>query len=192
MKKYILIATAFIAFSAFVAVVSTWKNDPAHSQVFFTVTHLGISNVSGTFADGEVTIQSSKPDFSDAVFEATAKVASIDTRVDARNNHLKSPDFFDAEKYPLITFKSNKLENVGENKYKVTGDLTIRDITKSVTFDLTFRGTVENPMSKTQTAGFHLSGSVKRSDFQIGPSFPELVISDVVKIEADGEFTQSK
>jgi polyisoprenoid-binding protein YceI len=189
MKKVFLIAAAFVAFTAFTN-IGTWTSDDAHSQLGFTVTHLGISDVSGTFNDFDVTVQSSKPDFSDASFELTAKVASINTRIEARDNHLKSADFFDAEKYPAISFKSTSIKNAGKNKFKLSGNLTMHGITKPVTMDLVYRGTVENPMSKKKTAGFQLTGTVKRSDFEVGGKFPAAMISDEVRIKADGEFIQ--
>lgn len=192
MKKLTIVISAFLLLllTAFTTLSGVWKNDGPHSQLGFTVTHLGIADVSGTFNDFDVTIASSKPDFSDAVFELTAKVASIDTRVEARDNHLRSADFFDAEKYPTITFKSTSLQKVGKDRYKLTGDLTMHGITKQVTMDLLYRGTVENAMSKKQTAGFQLTGLLKRSDFGIGPNFPPPMISDEVRIKADGEFLQ--
>ena len=189
MKKLVIILSAFIVLSAF-AVTTPWTNDDPHSQLGFTVTHFGISDVSGTFNDIDVTVKASKADFSDAQFELTAKTASIDTRVEARNNHLKSADFFDAAKYPTLTFKSNSIAKVADNKYKLTGDLSLHGITKPVTMDVLYKGTVENPMSKKQTAGFQITGTIKRSDFNIGGGFPEAVISDVVHIKADGEFVQ--
>lgn len=189
MKKVFFIAAAFTAITAFTT-LATWTNDDAHSQLGFTVTHLGISDVSGTFNDFDVTIQSSKPDFSDASVELTAKVASIDTRVGARDNHLKSADFFDAEKFPAITFKSTSLKNAGKNKFRLSGNLTMHGVTKPVTMELLFRGITENPMSKKKTAGFQLTGTIKRSDFEIGGKFPAPMISDEVRIKADGEFIQ--
>jgi polyisoprenoid-binding protein YceI len=191
MKKFLFIATAFVAFTAFTTIANKWTNDDPHSQLGFTVTHLGISEISGTFNDFDVDVSSSKPDFSDARFELTAKTASIDTRVEARNNHLKSADFFDVEKYSTLTFTSNSIKKTGTNKYKLTGDLTMHGITKSVTMDLVYNGTVENPMSKKQTAGFQITGKIKRSDFGIGEKFPSAVISDEVRIKADGEFIQA-
>jgi len=135
-------------------------------------------------------VQSAKPDFSDAAFTLSAKTASIDTRVEMRDNHLKSADFFDAAKYPEITFKSTGIKNVGKNKYKLSGDLTLKGITKPVVLDLLYRGIIENPMSKKPTAGFQLSGTIKRSDFALGNGFPAPMISDEVIIKADGEFAQ--
>jgi polyisoprenoid-binding protein YceI len=192
MKKLTFILIAFVSLTAFTTALTTWVNDDAHSQLGFTVTHLGISDVSGTFNDFDVTVQSAKPDFSDATFELTAKTASIDTRVEARNNHLKSPDFFDVAKHPELTFKSTSLKKAGKDKYAITGDLTLHGITKPVTLDLTFRGVTQNPMSKATTAGFQLQGLIKRSDFNVGSGFPASIVSDEVSIKADGEFTQKK
>jgi Uncharacterized conserved protein len=191
MKKLMIILSAFFVLTAFTTVVSTWQNDDPHSQLGFTVTHLGIADVSGTFNDFDVAVKSSKPDFSDASIELTAKTASIDTRVEARNNHLKSADFFDAEKYPTLTFKSTSLKKSGKNQYKLTGDLSLHGVTKPVTMNLLYKGTVENPMSKKPTAGFQVTGTIKRSDFNVGPGFPAPMISDEVRIKADGEFIQN-
>jgi polyisoprenoid-binding protein YceI len=192
MKKIALILAAIVTLTAFTTVLPTWQNDDPHSQLGFTVSHLGINDVSGTFNDFDVTLQSSKPDFSDAVIELSARTASIDTRVEARNNHLKSADFFDVEKYPTMNFKSTAVKPAGKNKYKLTGDLTLHGITKPVTMDLLYKGTVENPMSKKQTAGFQVTGTINRSDFNVGPKFPAPMISNEVKIKADGEFIQNE
>jgi len=190
MKKLTIIFSAFLLLTAFTTFNNIWKNDDPHSQLGFTVTHLGIADVSGTFNDFDVTVTSSKPDFSDAVFELTAKIASIDTRVEARNNHLKSADFFDAEKYPTLNFKSTGIKKLEGNKYKLTGDLSLHGVTKQVTMDLLYKGTIENPMSKKQTAGFQVTGVIKRSDFNVGNGFPAPMVSDEVRIKADGEFAQ--
>jgi polyisoprenoid-binding protein YceI len=189
MKKLTIILSAFFLLSAFTT-SSVWKNDDPHSQLGFTVTHLGINEISGTFNDFDATFTSAKSDFSDAVVTLTANVASIDTRVEARNNHLKSADFFDAEKYPTLSFTSAGLKPSGKNKYTLTGNLTLHGITKQVTMELLYKGTVENPMNKKQTAGFQVTGIIKRSDFSIGNNFPAPMISDEVKIKADGEFVQ--
>jgi polyisoprenoid-binding protein YceI len=189
MKKLSIIVSAFLVLTAF-ATITPWTNDKPHSQLGFTVTHLGISDVSGTFNDFEATVRSEKPDFSDAVFELKASVASLDTRVEARNNHLKSADFFDAEKFPTLTFKSTSIKKEANNKYKLIGDLTLHGVTKQVVMDLTYNGTIQNPMSKKPTVGFQLTGVIKRSDFTLGEKFPAPMISDEVRIKADGEFAQ--
>ena len=190
MKKTAIVLSAFLVLTAFTTAVTTWQNDDPHSQLGFTVTHLGIADVSGTFNDIDVNVTSSNTNFSDAQFELTAKTASIDTRVEMRDNHLKSPDFFDAAKYPTITFKSTSIKNVGKNKYKLSGDVTLHGVTKPATMDLVYKGTVENPMSKKQTAGFQVTGVIKRSDFAVGEKFPAPMVSDEVTIKADGEFVQ--
>src|SRR3546814_19501254 len=110
MKKTALFLSAFLVFAAFTTAIDTWKSDPPHSQLGFTVTHMGIADVSGTFNDFEVTATSAEKDFSDAVFELTAKVGSIDTRVEQRNDNLKSADFFVAANYPNIIFKTISLK----------------------------------------------------------------------------------
>src|SRR5688572_10887904 len=192
MKKFASVVAAFITLTAFTTAVSTWQNDDPHSQLGFTVTHLGIADVSGTFNDFDVTVQSSKNDFSDAVFELKAKVNSVDTRVEARDNHLKSADFFDVEKHPELSFKSTSLKKKGTDNYELSGNLTLHGVTKAVTMNLNFRGVTQNPMSKATTAGFQLDGVIKRSDFNVGAGFPASMISDEVRIKADGEFIQKQ
>ncbi|AKD02325.1 YceI family protein [Pontibacter korlensis] len=190
MKKLLVIVFAFFSLSAFTTLNGVWTNDDAHSQLGFTVNHLGIADVSGTFNDFDVKITSAKPDFSDAVVELTAKTASIDTRVGDRDAHLKSPDFFNVEKYPTMDFKSTSVKKAGKNNFKLNGNLTLAGVTKPVTLDMIYNGSVENPMSKKQTAGFQVTGTIKRSDFNLGSSFPAPMISDEVRIKADGEFIQ--
>lgn len=188
MKKTVLIALVALFSQIAVQAQTIWKSDKAHSKLTFTVVHLGISDVAGLFKDFDVTISTSKADFSDGVFELTANVKSIDTEIEMRDNHLKSPDFFDAEKYDKITFKSTSIKPAGKNKYALKGDLTMHGVSKPVTLNLLYRGTVVNPMNKANVAGFQLTGTLKRSDFNIGPNFPAPMISDEVQIKADGEF----
>ena len=190
MKKLTIFISAFLLLSSFAMLSNVWTNDDPHSQLGFTVTHLGISDISGTFNDFDVEVNSTKADFSDAQFELTAKTASIDTRVEQRDNHLKSADFFNVEKFPTLTFKSTELKKAGKNKYKLAGNLTLNGITKPVTMDLLYKGSVVNPMSKKQTAGFQVTGTIKRSDFNLGSGFPAPMISNEVRIKADGEFVQ--
>lgn len=179
----------FIAFlSSNIFAQTTWKVDPAHSQVSFGITHMGISEVEGRFDNFNGSIVAVNDDFSDAVYEMNIEVPSINTGVERRDNHLRSADFFDAEKYSEMTFKSTSSQKVGEGKYKVTGDLTFRGITKPVTLDVWHRGTVENPQNGDVISGFAISGNVSRSDYNLGPDFPEAVLSDNIVIDVDGEF----
>lgn len=189
LKKSMLAIALLIATTAVAAVsLSQWNNDKYHSQLQFTVTHLGLSDVSGMFEDFDVKIHSEKEDFSDAVFELTAQVGSINTRVEARDNHLKSADFFDVATYPVITYKSTAIRKSGENQFKLTGDLTIHGVTKSVEMDLLYRGKLIDQETKKETVGFQLTGEIDRMEFNVGPGFPEPMISDIVRIKADGEF----
>lgn len=188
MKK-LLIVLSFVILSAGAFAQTTWKHDPMHSVLGFTVTHLGIADVPGHFSDYTVTITASEKDFSDAVVALTAQTASIDTRVEPRNDHLISADFFNVEKYPTMTFKSTGIKKSGKNKYKLTGDLTLNGVTKPVTVDMDYRGTTANPNANgAPVAGFQITGTIKRSDFNLGSGFPAPMISDEVIIKADGEF----
>ena len=188
MKKITFIASLlFLSLSVFAQ--DTWKADPYHSKLGFTVTHLGIADVPGHFNDYDVTITAANPDFSDAVVEMTAQVASIDTRVEPRDKHLKSADFFDAEKYATMNFKSTSIKKVANNKYNLTGNLTLHGVTKPVTVTMLHRGTTANPNANgAPVAGIQITGTIKRSDFALGSKFPAPMISDEVQIKADGEF----
>lgn len=174
------------------AQVLTWTNDPAHSRLGFTVKHLTISEIDGRFADFTINVTTSKVDYSDAQIELTAKISSINTDIEARDKHLLSADFFDAEKYPNLTFRSTHLKKTGKNKAKLTGDLTMHGITKPVTLDVVYNGNVINPMNNKDTFGFKITGVLKRSDFGLGSNFPEIVISENIQIIANAEFSPNK
>lgn len=169
---------------------TTWHADPMHSKLSFSITHLGISDVDGMFTKFEASAITNKADFSDAIFELAVDVNSINTAVEMRDKHLRSADFFEVETFPKMTFKSTGIKKSATNKYKLTGNLTLHGITKSVTMDLWYRGTIVDPQSKGNISGFQLTATIKRSDFGIGPKFPAPMLSDEVKIKADGEFKQ--
>lgn len=188
MKKVTILLSALILSAA--AYAQTWTVDKNHAKLGFTVTHLMVNDVDGVFKTFDATIASAKPDFSDAVISMTAQTASISTDNDKRDAHLKSADFFDAEKNPTITFQSKSLKKAGDNKYKLTGDLTMHGVTKSVVLDLSFKGPAQNPMTKKPFAGFVINGKIKRTDFNIGASMPSAMISDEVELSAKGEFQQ--
>jgi polyisoprenoid-binding protein YceI len=190
MNKLLFAVGLFLQISS-IAQTTTWKNDKMHSKLQFSVTHHLISDVDGLFRNFDVTLTANKPDFSDAIFELSADAASINTDVEMRDNDLKSANFFDVANYPKITFKSTSIKPDGQNKYKLTGNLTMHGVTKVVTMDLWYRGTKENPNSRKNNAGFKLRGVLKRSDFTIGSKTPTVLVSDEVEIEADGEFAQA-
>ncbi len=191
MKKFLILAVVAISSLATYA-QTTWTNDPAHSRLGFVVKHLTVSEIDGRFSDFAVKVTTSKADYSDAQIEVTAKVASINTDIEARDNHLRSADFFDVEKYPTLTFKSTLLKKTGKNKGKLYGTLTFHGITKSVVLDVQYFGTVINSMNNAETAGFQIKGTIKRSDYKLGEKFPNAMISDEIRIIANAEFSPAK
>jgi polyisoprenoid-binding protein YceI len=165
MKRLTVVFFAIFAVTAFVTAQSEWKFDKVHSSVTFSVRHMVISNVSGNFKDFSVVLKSEKEDFSDATVEGTIQVASISTDNDTRDKHLKSDDFFNAEKFPEIKFKSTKFEKLGDNKYKITGDLTMRDVTKEVTFDAVLNGTLKT--DKGWLSAWKATTTINRFDYNL-------------------------
>jgi polyisoprenoid-binding protein YceI len=191
MKRYMILAAVMLSVLT-ASAQTTWTNDPQHSRLGFVVKHLMISEVDGRFADFNATVTTAKPDYSDAKITLKAKVASINTDVEARDTHLKTADFFDAEKYPTLLFESTKLVKVSAKKGFIYGNLTFHGITKPIKLDVTFFGKVINPMNKHTTAGFQVKGTLKRTDYNLGPKFPEALISNDVNIIANVEFSPDK
>lgn len=191
MKRYIILTAIMLSVLA-ASAQTTWTNDPQHSKLSFVVKHLMISEVEGRFSDFNATVITTKPDYSDAKITLKANVASINTDVEARDNHLKTADFFDVAKYPTLIFKSTKIVKVGANKGVMYGYLTFHGITKPIKLDVTFFGKVINPMNKKLTAGFQVKGLLKRTDYQLGPKFPEAMIGNDVRIIANVEFSPDK
>lgn len=188
MKKVLsFVLFAFVSTGIFAQ--TTWNADKAHSQVLFEITHMGIADVEGNFGSFDANIVTNKEDFSDAVFDVKIDVNSIDTGVERRDNHLRSADFFEVEKYPEMTFKSKKIQKVAENKYKVTGDLTFHGVTKPATLDVWYRGT--NKSDKGEVSGFEITGEISRSDYNLAPGFPAAALSDEVRIRVNGEFKKA-
>jgi polyisoprenoid-binding protein YceI len=144
---------------------SEWRLDKAHSSITFTVQHMVISSVTGSFKDFAITLKSAKNDFSDATVQSTIKVASLSTDNDRRDNHLRSDDFFNAEKYPEINFKSTSFEKLSDTKYKITGDLTIRDVTKNVTFDAVLNGTLKT--DRGMLSAWKATTTINRFDYNL-------------------------
>jgi polyisoprenoid-binding protein YceI len=169
----------------------TWTLDPNHTKIGFTVTHMAVSEVEGNFRQFEGNIAAKGDDFDGAAVTFSAKTASVDTDNERRDGHLKSPDFFDAEKYPDITFKGT-LSKSG-TKYVLKGDLSIKGVTKPVQFDVTYGGTMNSNDKGGKKAGFKLSGEIDRKDYGLtwAKTAPggEMVVSDkvqiVCRIEAD-------
>lgn len=162
MKHTILALLVFAAFS--LQAQNKWNLDKSHSNVNFAVSHMVFSEVTGLFREFDATLVASKDDLTDAKIEATIKTASIDTQNERRDNHLRSDDFLNAEKFPEIKFVSTKVEKTGEKLYKITGNLTIRDVTKPVVLDTEFRGTVNDPWGNVKS-GFKATTKIDRFEF---------------------------
>lgn len=171
-----------------------WKIDPTHSEVQFKVKHLVISTVTGSFKSYEGQIEADGDTFENAHATFTADIDSITTNNEDRDNHLKSDDFFNAEQYPQLRFESKNFEKVGEGKYKVTGEMTIRDVTKEVTLDVVHGGTVTDPYGQTK-AGFEVNGSINRKEFGLTWSAVteagNVVVGDEVKLQLNVQFIES-
>ncbi len=187
MKKTIL--SIVLILGTLSATSQTWVSDPAHSHLGFTIKHLTISTVSGNFKQFEIRAVNTKPDYSDAKIEVTAHISSINTDQEQRDTHLISADFFDAQKFQTLTFKSTAVKNVKGNEYKLLGNLTMHGITKPVELDLIFEGKVQNPMNKKDIAVFTIKGLLKRSDFDIGSKFPAVMVGDEVNLIATAELS---
>lgn len=184
------VAMSAILFSFKTGTPTTWSVDKAHAKLGFSITHLSISDVEGSFKTFDATITAPGDDFANASVEFTADAASVSTDNDARDKHIKSDGFLDVAKYPTLTFKSTSFKKVTASTYKVAGNLTLHGVTKPVVLDAVARTGV-NPMSKKTVAGFKISGVVKRSDFGIGASFPSAVLSDEVTLNANAEFAKN-
>jgi polyisoprenoid-binding protein YceI len=165
MKRTTSVLFAILVATAFAPAQSNWKLDKAHSSITFTVRHMVISEVTGSFKDFAIAMKSEKDDFSDAEVQSTIKVGSLSTDNAMRDGHLKSDDFFNAEKFPEINFKSTSFEKLGDNKYKITGDLTIRDVTKNVTFDATLNGTLKT--DRGVLAAWKATTTINRFDYNL-------------------------
>lgn len=144
----------------------SWKIDPAHSQITFSVRHMMISNVHGRFENftGHVELDENDPERSSV--EVQIDAASVNTKEEKRDGHLKSPDFFNAEKFPYLTFKSTRVEKLNDTHGRIHGDLTIRDITRPVVLDVEYSGMAKSPWGTT-SAGFSASTKIARKDWDL-------------------------
>jgi polyisoprenoid-binding protein YceI len=189
MMKRILFLFATLAFtSAALAAVETYKFDPAHSSINFTVRHI-FSNVPGSFAKVEGVVAVDRDDLTKSTVETTIDIASIATNNEKRDAHLRSDAFFDAEKFSTATFKSTAWTKTGDATYDVTGDLTIKGVTKSVVLHVTSLGFGPG-MNGAQISGWSASTTLKRSDFGVnGPAILGTGLGDdvaiTINVEAD-------
>ncbi len=197
MKKSILALLAVSSALSFNASAATYDADVSHSMVGFSVKHLMISTVRGNFGDfaGSLVTPEGKEDFTKAKVDFTVKAASINTNNAKRDEHLRSPEFFDTAKFADAKFVSTKIASSGKDKYKLSGDLTIHGVTKPVTFDATFTGKNKDPWGNDKIA-FVASTQINRKDFGLtwnkALETGGVVVGDEVKMDLEMEFTAKK
>ncbi len=191
MKKIALLFVATL-FSVATFAQTKWNVDNMHSFVNFSVKHLGISFVDGRFDKYEGTFVGTPEDLTKGVFNFKVDMNSVNTSVEMRDNHLKTNDFFNAEKFPTMTFESKSIKKTGKDKYKLEGNLTIRNITKPVTFDLTYGGLLQDDGQGNQKLGFQATTTVNRFDFDVAYDPTGQAIAKDVKIAVNLEFTKVK
>ncbi len=166
MKSLKYISVLFFLVTAITIAQTNWSFDKAHTKIGFSVSHMVITDVEGNFKNFEGTVVANSDNFEDAKISFTVDVNSINTDNSERDKHLKSDDFFNAKKFPKMTFVSKSLKKISGKNYKMVGDLTIRDITKEVELNVKFNGTIKDPWGNTR-AGFSLEGEVNRFDFDL-------------------------
>ena len=172
---------------------TTWNLDAAHSEILFSVKHLMISNVKGSFTDATATIKSNGNDFSNASVSATIDTASINTKNTDRDNHLRNADFFDADNFAHIQFKGNDFKAIDEENFELTGDLTIKEVTKPITLKVELGGVNTDPWGNVK-AGFSFAGKINRKDFGLtwnaALETGGVLVGDDVNITLDVQFVK--
>jgi len=180
------LATLSLAGESARAQTSTWTIDPNHSSINFEVRHLGVSNVHGSLGGVKGTVAYDEKDLTKSKVEATADTATVSTNVERRDADLKSPKFFDIQKFPQLSFKSTGVSNAG-SKLTLTGDLTLNGVTKSVTLDVDGPAPPQTDKQGKTRSGFSATGKLKRSDYGFGSAVPNAVVGDDVKFSIDVE-----
>ncbi|MBA2077139.1 YceI family protein [Rhodanobacter sp. PCA2] len=183
--RYLLIAGLLAAAATVQAAPVTYKMDPGHTMVLFSWNHFGYSNPTADLGLGEGTLVFDEQDPAKSSVEVTLPLSALDTHVPDLDKHLKKADFFDAEKYPVVTFKSTSVQPEGDKHFKVTGDLTVHGVTRPVTLDATLNRVGPHPMTKAQSIGFDATATLKRSDFGVGAYVP--MVGDEIRIRITTE-----
>ena len=184
--KCLLVAGLLGAAVSAQAASVTYKLDPNHTMVLFSWNHFGYSNPTADLGLGEGTIVFDEQHPAQSSVRVTLPLARLDTHVPALDEHLKKADFFDAAKYPVVTFASRKVEALGDDKFKITGDLTVHGVTRPVVLDATLNRVGPHPMSKAQSIGFDATATLKRSDFGVGAYVPNVSDEVHVRITTEG------
>ncbi len=184
MKRLALAAVVACAVAS-PAMAETYTIDSRHTQVMFTYSHFGYSNITGRFDDVEGEIVYDAADPSAASITITVPIGTVSSGVAAMDEHFKKDDLFDAAKYPTATFQSTTVASAGEGKLRVTGDLTIHGVTKATTFDVTINSVGIHPNGKKPAAGFDAVGTIKRSDFGVDKYVPNIADEVTLRITTE-------
>ncbi|WP_329194131.1 YceI family protein [Streptomyces sp. NBC_01435] len=181
-------AVALAVDPALAALTGDYAIDPAHSSIGFTVRHAMVTNVRGTFGEHEGSLKLDGSDPANSTASIDVRIGSVDTGIADRDNHLVSGDFFDAEQFPLMTFRSTRAEQLGGDTYRVTGDLTIKDVTRPLSIDLEFNGSATDVYGN-ERVGFEGSADILRSDWGLtwnaALETGGVMVSDKVKLNFD-------
>ena len=173
--------------------MTTWKIDPAHSEINFKVKHLVVSSVRGNFDKFDATIETNKEDFSDAKISFEADINSINTNNEQRDTHLKSADFFDSGNHPKMSFESTSVKKLSDGKMEFKGYLTIRGVKKEITLNVNFNGIVSG-FGNVEVAGFEVNAKLNRFDYGLKwntlTEAGGVVVGEEVKIEIQAEFNK--
>jgi polyisoprenoid-binding protein YceI len=194
--KNTLLALLFMAGAAVPAAAQTnWQGDNSHSSVMFAIEHMGVAKTVGWFSDYEVKMTTNKADFSDAQVEITIQTKSINTANEQRDGHLKSADFFDAEKFQTITFKSTSFKKIKDNVYEVKGNFTMKGVTKEITLEAVYGGEKKDPYGNIKS-GWSIRTKVDRTQFGMTWNAPleggGTILNTMVEVMCEIELSKKK
>jgi polyisoprenoid-binding protein YceI len=190
MKTFFALLVALVI-SVSASAQSTWMFDASHSSVNFTVSHMMVSETAGKFKKFDGKIVSKADDFAGSEIEFTVDIASVNTEDAKRDEHLQQADWFDAAKFPKMSFKSKSFTKLSDKKYKLVGDLTMHGVTKEVTLDAELKGMGKNPYNKKDIAGFKVTGTVNRKDFGVGATTPGAGVGEEIALVCNVEIVKS-
>jgi polyisoprenoid-binding protein YceI len=195
MKKTFLALLLMAGTAAPAAAQTNWQGDNAHSSVMFAIEHMGVAKTVGWFSDYEVKMTTNKADFSDAQVEITIQTKSINTANEQRDGHLKSADFFDAEKFQTITFKSTSFKKIKDNVYEVKGNFTMKGVTKEITLEAVYGGEKKDPYGNIKS-GWSIRTKVDRTQFGMTWNAPleggGTILNTMVEVMCEIELSKKK
>ncbi len=192
LQKLTFLFLLVFAFGNINAQQNTWKIDPSHSKINFGISYFKIGEIKGVFDTYKGTFISNDEDFNNATVNITIETASVNTNQPARDKHLKTKDFFDAETYPKITFISTSMSKISEKEYNIKGNFTMTGITKPIELKAIYKGKFLHPRFKKTVAIFKIIGAIAREDFKVGTNYPpaKLALSNKVLLDAEIHLTK--